>query len=50
MTTWTIVSVCLWARPNGRVASYYRCHYNHIKAVVLTDDEGDYSVPNEVTA
>ena len=39
MTTWTIVSVCLWARPNGRVASYYRCHYNHIKAIVLTDAE-----------
>jgi len=39
MVTWTVVRVMMWARPQGRVASYYRCDYNHIKSEVLTDAE-----------
>lgn len=39
MITWTVVRVMLWARPHGRVASYYRCDFNHVKDEVLTDAE-----------
>ena len=39
MITWTVVRVMVWARPHGRVASYYRCDFNHVKDEVLTDAE-----------
>lgn len=39
MITWTVVRVMVWARPHGRVASYYRCDFNHVKSEVLTDAE-----------